>query len=775
MNSSFPWFGAGRLWLDSRPRCVHEFMAVRKKFVLPAALTGAVFRIMADSDFIAYLDGIEIGRGQFSDDPDAPTYTDVLPGELAAGEHLLALNIYHRGRNCAIYAAGLPGTVFVLESRGKAVLVSDESCLVAPTPGFRGGEMPLLTPQLGFTMQFDARLDAADWRLPDYDDSAWRKPFVAAERRIAAPRPAAARPVLEEYCAGTRVKSGLVRRYGEKESFALTMAADHVFWDHHPQTGELTRLPKVSSGWSLIYDLGEEKVGFVEFELEAPAGTIVDFAHGEHLDDGHVRMECFGRNFADRYICRGRRDRFQLPFRRIGGRYLEFHVIPPADCDRLRFRTAGIAPWTLRLPEPATFETADARLTGVRGLAVRTLECCMHEHYEDCPWREQALYTYDSRNQMLYGYYVWGNYDFAAASLNLIGSGLREDGYLRLCHPTRMSLTIPVFSMIWPLAIYEHMLYSGDGSVWRRNRKTVYRMYEKLSAVRDAATALYQALDPDFWNFYEWTPGLSNVPMTRDDVHALYNLYFANMLEAVGKLEAWDGDAGRAAAFLTEAGRIRRTVEKLFYVEGEDCYASFLHGGKPTADRHEHVQLMMLYAGAVPAARLPGVLKRLLAEDGSLVPVTLSPMPYLAEAVFKFDYGAGARQFLRRKLENSYYPMLDGHSTTLWETVRGGEDFVYAGSLCHGWSSLPTYYCGAGLLGAAPLEPGFRRFRVRPWADGRGGAEGEIPTPVGMIRIAWRKNDRGKYDLSIAHPASLTPVVEEFGDTPLGEVVRNPF
>ena len=50
-------------------------------------------------------------------------------------------------------------------------------------------------------------------------------------------------------------------------------------------------------------------------------------------------------------------------------------------------------------------------------------------------------------------------------------------------------------------------------------------------------------------------------------------------------------------------------MEKLFYVEGEDCYASFLHGGKPTADRHEHVQLMMLYAGAVPAARLPGVLK----------------------------------------------------------------------------------------------------------------------------------------------------------------------
>lgn len=38
----------------------------------------------------------------------------------------------------------------------------------------------------------------------------------------------------------------------------------------------------------------------------------------------------------------------------------------------------------------------------------------MHEHYEDYPWREQALYAFDSRNQALYGYYAFGNYDFAA-------------------------------------------------------------------------------------------------------------------------------------------------------------------------------------------------------------------------------------------------------------------------------------------------------------------------------------------------------------------------
>ena len=79
----------------------------------------------------------------------------------------------------------------------------------------------------------------------------------------------------------------------------------------------------------------------------------------------------------------------------------------------------------------------------------------MHEHYEDCPWREQALYAYDSRNQMLYGYYVWGNYDFAATSLDLLGRGIRSDGMLELCAPAKAWITIPSFARpakrpLWP-------------------------------------------------------------------------------------------------------------------------------------------------------------------------------------------------------------------------------------------------------------------------------------------------------------------------------------
>lgn len=36
--------------------------------------------------------------------------------------------------------------------------------------------------------------------------------------------------------------------------------------------------------------------------------------------------------------------------------------------------------------------------------------------------------------------------------------------------------------------------------------------------------------------------------------------------------------------------------------------------------------------------------------------------------------------------------MLDAGATSFWETELGESDFENAGSLCHGWSSLPIYY-----------------------------------------------------------------------------------
>lgn len=89
----------------------------------------------------------------------------------------------------------------------------------------------------------------------------------------------------------------------------------------------------------------------------------------------------------------------------------------------------------------------------------------MHEHYEDCPWREQALYAMDSRNQMLFGSYVFKNNEgYVKANLRLMANGLRADGLLELCFPARVGITIPSFSCYFVLALAEYFERTKDSA-----------------------------------------------------------------------------------------------------------------------------------------------------------------------------------------------------------------------------------------------------------------------------------------------------------------------
>lgn len=81
----------------------------RGGFALPQGVDDAVISVSADSDFLLYLDGVELGGGQFSDYPDRPTATEFHTGALEAGEHLLAALVWFRGKDFSTYRCGAPG------------------------------------------------------------------------------------------------------------------------------------------------------------------------------------------------------------------------------------------------------------------------------------------------------------------------------------------------------------------------------------------------------------------------------------------------------------------------------------------------------------------------------------------------------------------------------------------------------------------------------------------------------------------------------------------
>lgn len=79
-----------------------------------------------------------------------------------------------------------------------------------------------------------------------------------------------------------------------------------------------------------------------------------------------------------------------------------------------------------------------------------------------------------------------------------------------------------------------------------------------------------------------------------------------------------------------------------------------------------------------------------LINDKKMIKATLSMRCFLYDALLtkKEKYSS----YIINDIKTIYKKMLDAGATSFWETELGESDFENAGSLCHGWSSLPIYY-----------------------------------------------------------------------------------
>ena len=96
------------IWNDNPLPQKNQYVAFRREFQTSGG--GGRVALAADSNFLAYLNGREIGRGQFSDAPQDRTYT-VFDTEFRPGCNVLEVLVYYCGGNFSTYAAGQAGLI----------------------------------------------------------------------------------------------------------------------------------------------------------------------------------------------------------------------------------------------------------------------------------------------------------------------------------------------------------------------------------------------------------------------------------------------------------------------------------------------------------------------------------------------------------------------------------------------------------------------------------------------------------------------------------------
>lgn len=306
----------------------------------------------------------------------------------------------------------------------------------------------------------------------------------------------------------------------------------------------------------------------------------------------------------------------------------------------------------------------------------------MHEHYEDCPWREQALYALDSRNQIVCGYYAFGEYQFPRASLLLLSKSLREDGLLNICAPSDLELTIPSFSLHYFTEVLEYTEYSGDKTLALEVLPVLQTILETFRS--RMVNGLASKFDgKEYWNFYEWTEGMADEDHTAVGFDAALNCLLSLSLRNMQKI---CDVLGVPADYAEQAKILNHRIREVFLQKEEGFFANNAEG----CGRSELVNSLAILCGAATANEADAICEALTGA-GVMTESSLSTRCFKYDALLLQDKKTYS-PYILSDIVRRYTKMLDAGATSFWETELGEADFWGAGSLCHGWSAMPVYY-----------------------------------------------------------------------------------
>ena len=421
---------------------------------------------------------------------------------------------------------------------------------------------------------------------------------------------------------------------------------------------------------SIIIDLGKETAGLPDLDIDSPIDQTLLIAYGEHINDGSVRRIIGNRDFSFEFVAKAGKNNFLNPLKRIAGRYLEiFYKEKPT------INYAGIRPVKYE-HKVINKKYNDELIDRINSICIDTLELCMHEHYEDCPWREQALYALDSRNQMLCGYYAFEGSEFQKANLLLLSQSIRSDGLLSICAPADGDLGIPFFSLIYPIQVYEYIEHTGDRKILEDVGETIEKIMNAFDK-RVEENNLISDLPSPYWNFYEWTEGSHNDYQIGSS--GKQNVRYSLILNCMYVYAHMFYD--KMFSTKTDLERTKQAIKTCFYNKTTNTFNLYLDS---------NVGSVLGNSLAVLIGLGNQELCEKLKSSDELIPISLSMTTFLYDALLKSD--PKNKTWILNDIKQKYSRMWNQGATTFWETDKGFKDFNGAGSMCHGWSAIPVYY-----------------------------------------------------------------------------------
>ncbi len=490
--------------------------------------------------------------------------------------------------------------------------------------------------------------------------------------------------------------------------------------------------PAASGDVELCFDLGEQNCGYWEFELDAPAGTVLDLFGVEHIAaNGRIQHTGDYHN-GMRYVCCGGNQRYTSLVRR-SARYVFLTVRCVSEPVRLRF--FRLIESTYPVSEDGDFRCSDPALNEIWRISRRTLKLCMEDTFTDCPLYEQTFWIGDARNEGLFCYEAFGAYDLNARGIRLGAESLRYMEMVGCQLPSGWDALLPAWSFLWGLSVWEYYFETSDAAFLRELAPAVRKNLEGALRHIDEKTGLFRL---DAWNLLEWSATDS-----RPEIMVYNSMLLAAALRAaIRGAEVLREDAG---LWQTALVALEKAVDRA-YDPARRAWPDSITDGVPCAASAVHTSMLALCHGLTTERSYAAACENLLAPRPELIKVG---SPFAMFFAFEALEMLGETGRIVEAVRRDYLPMLAAGASTVWEvfphsTTSLDVDFPTR-SHCHAWSAAPLYALPRTVLGLRMTEAGARRFTVSPDITGLESASGRRPTVRGVVEVDWKQDGDALY------------------------------
>jgi alpha-L-rhamnosidase len=770
----------------------------RKTFHLDHVPERVPARLTADSRYALFVNGREASRGPIRSQPRRLHYDllDLAP-YLRPGQNVLAIYVKYYGTPTSFWmpaasnnTLGTSG-ILVFEAKMDATgwLVSDAAWKAKKVDAWsddgregtsHGGGVPVEV--------FDARRFPHDWQAVDFDDHTWgaaqvvRAMHVGGFARSQPPTdpygPLYPRPITP---LGGAVKiPGSIQletlaRQPERLAGGPIACVQAVAGQPVAASVPAERLPvnlNLADGGMarVVFDMGGVVSGLVGFEVQAPAGTVLDFSYSEDPLRPSASMDKMSAG--TRYIARGEHDQFEV-FDSNGFRYAYVLVYGAHGLVRLTHFAVHeqLYPWQ----DGASFACSDETLNRIFEAGVRTVQLCSHDAFIDCPTREQRAWVGDPVVHQMVHLATNSDWRLAWHYLTLANSP-RADGLLPMVVVSEIeaggSYTIPDWSLHWIHGVYNQYRFSGDREAVAALLPTAERVLRWYMPYQTSGGVLK---DVPEWNLVDWSS------VSTEDTSAVLSGLWARGLREFAEMAGWLGDRGRQGWAESMYERVIAGFE-IFWDAERESYVDHLMHGERRLEMSQLAGALAIVSGLAPEARWRRIVDTITNPQRLVVRSWMGTgageqsmekwQQQVREGRYDIDWDV-ERQVVLAEPFMSYVVhdavALAGQADRLPELYRRWSQFLADGydtlgecwdfgTHAHGWSCTPTRDMIFYTLGVTPAEPGYTMARVAPRLGQLAWAKGAVPTPHGLITVA-----AGSDTLTVDSPV---PVVAELEGQP---------